>query len=133
MQNERVCAAGTALPDVSRRAALGAIGACGILGSISASGWEPVESPIQALFRQYNSMNDRIGVLARSRTDEELEPYYDELFEVHDRLMAIPAQSAEDFAAKVIVDTCRGSLFSDWEDGEFWKEARQLVGMRHPT
>lgn len=130
MQNERVCAAGTALPDVSRRSALGAIGACSIAGSICASTWDTAESPIQALFRQHNAIEKRIGSLAQTATNEDLEPYYEELFEVHDQLMAIPAQSAADFAAKVIVDTCRGSTFAEWEDGHLWKEARQLVGVR---
>jgi len=47
---------------------------------------------------------------------------------IEDRLIALPSLTAADFAAKVIVDTARGNMFSDWKTGALWIEARALTG-----
>lgn len=47
---------------------------------------------------------------------------------VEGRLMILPSQTAADFAAKIIVDTARASMFSEWRTGALWIEARALTG-----
>ncbi|PZQ49788.1 MAG: hypothetical protein DI556_09975 [Rhodovulum sulfidophilum] len=66
-------------------------------------------------------------------TDEEHERlFYGPADVLRDRMMAIPAKTSAGFAAKVIVDTSEGGLFTDWETGELWKEARRLTGTLEP-
>ena len=48
---------------------------------------------------------------------------------LEEEMMSLPAVSAADFAAKLIVDSVNGSLFSDWDNGKLWREARALVGI----
>ena len=60
--------------------------------------------------------------------DEELELlFYQHSSKIEEEMMAQPSTCAADFAAKAIVDSCKGGLMSDWETGAFWKEARQLI------
>ncbi|WP_133119889.1 hypothetical protein [Pseudooceanicola lipolyticus] len=62
-------------------------------------------------------------------TDIELDArFFDPADEIEAEMMALPCTCAADFAAKAIVDTVRGGVFSDWETGSLWVEARALTG-----
>lgn len=65
-------------------------------------------------------------------SDEDEERELESLFyrradRLEDQMMALPCTCAADFAAKVIVGTCKGEVFSDWETGSLWIEARRLT------
>lgn len=60
--------------------------------------------------------------------DEEMDRlFYCRSDKIEDEMMALPCICAAEFAAKLIVDTVRGRLFSDWETGALWVEARALT------
>ncbi|SFQ66589.1 hypothetical protein SAMN05421853_11773 [Roseivivax halotolerans] len=54
--------------------------------------------------------------------------FYNRRDALADEMMALPCTCAADFAAKAIIDTVDGAVFSDWESGGLWVEARELVG-----
>ena len=90
------------------------------------------DTPILRLFRQHRKIIDAAGAhvcAAEGKAeDEELERlFYRRADRIEAELMALPCTCAADFAAKVIVDTCQGGLFSDWETGAIWQEARALT------
>lgn len=67
---------------------------------------------------------------ATANVDEELEElFYRESDALADRIAALPCVGVADFAAKVIVETCAGSLVPDWDTGRLWVEARRLTAM----
>ncbi len=86
------------------------------------------ESEILRLFRHHEWLR-RQHEAAWRRGDRAAEDrLYERMTGIAERLMAIPSVTAADFAAKAIVDTCRGELFPDWESGALWIEARRLTG-----
>lgn len=93
---------------------------------------ESIDTPILRLFRQFQEISAAAEAHVTDATgpaeDEEMDRlFWDRAFRIKDELMALPSTCAADFAAKVIVDTCRGGLFSDWETGALWEEARTLT------
>lgn len=90
------------------------------------------ETEILRLFRQREAIRKAAMALVcvTDAEDAELEDlFWRRADEIEDELMSLPSTCAADFAAKVITDTARGELFSDWETGALWKEARALVGV----
>lgn len=88
------------------------------------------ETPILRLFRQHQKIVDAAEayVCTTSKEDEELDRlFYHRKDRIEAELMELPCTSAADFAAKVIVDTAKGRVFSEWETGDLWIEARALT------
>lgn len=123
MSKERVCAN---TPALSRRTVVACM-AIAPAATVSAAAAPQDDSEIVALFRQHQAYREWINDPAKSWNDEQLDAHCDRLNLIEDQILALPSKSAADFAAKVVVDSCEGSLFSCWETGEIWKEARQLL------
>lgn len=92
------------------------------------------DTPILRLFRQHRAILEAAGkhVCTAAGKDEDTELdilFYNRADAIEAEMMALPCTCAADFAAKVIVDTVRGGLFSDWETGAIWVEARALTGI----
>ena len=120
MPKHRFSAADTALPAMTRRAALAAP-----LVLLPRNVFASSESPILSLFREHERLRIRHNAEEGSEAEDRI---FEEMQAVERRMMALPSLAAADFAAKVICDTCRGGLFSDWETGALWIEARSLTG-----
>lgn len=91
------------------------------------------QTPILRLFHQHRAILDAAGehVCTGIGKDEDAELerlFYQHSDKIEEQMMALPCTCAADFAAKVIVDTVRGGIFSDWETGAIWQEARALTG-----
>ena len=96
------------------------------------------DTPILRLFHERQNILDAAGEHICAATgadaDDELERlFYCHADELEVQMMALPCTCAADFAAKLITDTCQGGLFSDWNEGQIWREARGLVGMEGGT
>lgn len=94
---------------------------------------QSAETPILKLFHEYQAIikaaEAHVSLAAGKDEDEELERlFYRNSDKIKAEMMAMPCTCAADFAAKIIVDTSRGFLFSDWETGKIWAEARELTG-----
>lgn len=90
-------------------------------------------TPVQDLFRQYQAVTLTLNTSRAPRApDEGADALERELVaimdQLRDQIMATPCVGAGDFAAKAIIDTCRGAAFPDWETGPLWQEARKLTG-----
>ena len=87
---------------------------------------------IQELFREHLKLSDEgEAYVSPKGTDHAklLEAlYWDRCDSIKEEMFSIPSETAADFAAKTIVDTLRGDVFTPW-NSKFWKEARELVGM----
>ena len=95
------------------------------------------DTAILRLFHERQALIDAAGEHICARTGRDEDDEFDSLFyrrsdELEAQMMALPCTCAADFAAKMIVGTCQGGVFSDWKDGEIWREARDLVGMDGP-
>ena len=117
---------------MDRRSFMAAAPALALVGAGTAEA-ATRETPILRLFREYEAITEAAGVHVCSGTgkdeDEELERlFYRERDQIEGEMMALPCTCAADFAAKVIVDTCKGGLYSNWETGAIWIEARALIG-----
>lgn len=93
---------------------------------------QAASTPILELFRQHQAIIGAAQTYQTTATgkaeDEELELlFYQHSSKIEEEMMAQPSTCAADFAAKAIVDSCKGGLLSDWETSAFWKEARQLI------
>ena len=91
-----------------------------------------IDTPILRLYRAHQALTDdaeQYLIDHPEGDDEELEQlFYQQTGEIEAEMMATPSTCAADFAAKVIVDSVDGSLWSSWETGAMWKEARALTG-----
>lgn len=88
-------------------------------------------TPIMVLFRQYQRLTEaaQAHVCIEDNEDAELERlFYRKRDQFVGRIRSLPCVCASDFAAKLIIDTCQGTLFSEWDTGDLWREARALVG-----
>ena len=90
------------------------------------------ETEILRLFREHSAILDAAGkhVCAATVKDEDAELellFYQHSDKIEAEMMALPCTCAADFAAKVIVDTVCGGIFSNWETGAIWLEARALT------
>jgi len=95
---------------------------------------EEGQSRILRLFHQYWAILDaaceHVCTTPGKDEDAELERlFYQHSDKIEAEMMALPCTSAADFAAKVIVYTVRGSVYSDWGTGAIWREARALTGI----
>jgi len=54
--------------------------------------------------------------------------FFDPADQLAKELMTLPCTCAADFAAKLIVDTIKGSCVQEWKTGDIWAEARRLTG-----
>lgn len=86
-------------------------------------------TPIMVLFRQWWRMRNEINNMPPGTSDEDSEKAMAPFMQLEAALMQLPAQTAADFAAKVIADSNRGTLHDDWETGPIWAEARKIVGV----
>jgi len=125
MPKDRVCATDTVLPGVSRRSLLAAP-----MVLLPSNTLARPESQIMRLFRQHERLRGLHEIAWKAGDEAAEDRLYDRMEIIEEKIMAIPSAGAADFAAKVILDTARGSLFSDWETGEVWIEARKLTGCR---
>lgn len=86
-------------------------------------------------FAKYSHLRKQTDVFPANLTDAQekaLEALFVRCDLVEETLMAQLSQTAADFAVKVIVDTHRGCLYSNWETGALWIEARALSGWGKP-
>lgn len=87
---------------------------------------------ILRLFHKYqviiNAADKHVCDTDGTCSDKEIEHlFYQHSDKIVANIMALPCTCAGDFAAKIIIDTCRGVLISDWDSGMIWQEARTLV------
>ena len=80
------------------------------------------------LFYRHQQLREQFARACDLDDEAAEDAIFDRMVAVENEMMALPSISAADFAAKVIVDTSRGGLFSDWETGALWIEARELTG-----
>ncbi|MGP2491056.1 hypothetical protein ACTDI4_05440 [Mesorhizobium sp. PUT5] len=118
---------------INRRSALAVTGAgltaalAGVSASVAATA-EPQPSPIMGLFREWEAKYAQTSDPAPS--DEEVDRILDECRELERRMLAIPASSAGDFAAKLLAITSYGQYsLEDDAGGSFMAEARALAGV----
>lgn len=89
-------------------------------------------SPIVELFHRERALVKAAEEAVKAEedmTDEDLDRrFYDEIFRLDEQIEALPAVTAADFAAKVIVATAQGGVYAAWESDPLWNEARRLTG-----
>ncbi|MBY0559315.1 hypothetical protein [Hyphomicrobium sp.] len=94
------------------------------------------ETPILRLLRAWEAINaeaheyavdDSLDIDAADKLLDRL--FYGRAEAIKNELMTLPCTCAADFAAKLIVDTIKGSSIQEWETGEIWTEARRLTGI----
>lgn len=119
---------------MNRRTFLAAAPAAGAAFAIPAlSKAEEGDTPILQLFRKHQAIRDaaekHVCTATGKNPDAEMEQlFYQHTDKIEAEMMVLPCTCAADFAAKLIVDTCGGGLFSEWETGAIWQEARSLTG-----
>lgn len=124
---------GTGVFDMKRRALLKSLQVVAALPALAVvPALAETETPILRLFREHREIMDAAArytpVSTGKAEDEEMDRlFYQRADWIEAELMALPCTCAADFAAKVIVDTVKGGLFSDWETGALWVEARALT------
>jgi len=89
---------------------------------------EPPPSPIMGMFREWQAKYER--ACAPTLPYQEVDSILDECRELERRMLAIPASSAGDFAAKLLAITSYGEYsLEDDAGGRFMAEARALAGL----
>lgn len=85
------------------------------------------ETPVMQWFRRWQEATTALNT--QDMTEDEFERMNEDRIAIEDSLMAIPAESARDFVAKVYAYTNRGEvgLPSHIEAPALWDEARALV------
>ncbi len=125
--------------DLTRRNVLKALPISGVaLAAPGIANAEAGDTPILRLFQKHQAIMEAAqkhvysgGGKDEDREREQLYCQYSDKIEAE--IMDLPCTCAADFAAKTIVDTCRGSIFPDWETGAIWQEARALTGWESST
>lgn len=86
------------------------------------------ESQIMVLYRRYCAITEAARAHP-SENDAELDAlFYDERDMIEDQLARIPAVSAQDMAAKMLVAHCHGDFTClDYHNDPIWVETRALV------
>jgi len=123
MPKHRFSAADTALPAMTRRAALAAP-----LALLPSNTFASADSPILRLFHAHERLRRQLNALPVSASEAESDSIFNPMQRIEAEMMALPSTTAADFAAKTICDTSRGGVFSDWKTGKLWIEARALTG-----
>ncbi|KFI24210.1 hypothetical protein CG51_18595 [Haematobacter missouriensis] len=97
-------------------------------GSMSAAGLGPEETEVMQWFRRWLNVTARMHALPAG--SPAFDGLLDEQTGIEDSLLAIPAENARDFVAKVYAYTNRGEvgLPNHNEIAELWAEARALIG-----
>lgn len=92
------------------------------------------DTPITRLFWQYRALLDAAARFPQCDDEDAIleRLYFKTADGIADEMMSLPCETPADFAAKLIVDTNNGGLFSSWESGAIWAQARSLVGMPDP-
>lgn len=114
---------------MNRRSLLAILPAAAV-GAVPAAAVAEADTRILKLFRQYEEIRLAAESYVCVTDDEDAEveaKFWRRADQTEAEMMALPCTCAADFAAKVIVDTARAKLFSDWETGALWVEARALV------
>lgn len=95
----------------------------------------PVETPIMALYRRYAEINAASEAYVYDPADGDDEDlvvdllFLNERDAIEEQLMALPAVTAQDLAAKALVSHCHGDFTClPYDRDPFWIEARALVG-----
>ena len=117
---------------MNRRSLLAILPAAAV-GAVPAAAVAEADTRILKLFRQYEEIRLAAESYVCVTDDEDAEveaKFWRRADQIEAEMMALPCTCAADFAAKVIVDTARGALFSGWETGALWIEARALVAGR---
>lgn len=83
-----------------------------------------IASPIMLLFREWETKYAKAGELAFTDAADTL---LKECRALEPQIFALPATSAVDFAAKLIVNTRYGEFQLEDDDGSFIREAETLV------
>ncbi|MDF3856207.1 hypothetical protein VB636_22405 [Paracoccus sp. APAP_BH8] len=89
------------------------------------------ETPVMKLFREWQPLHQFVCTSASAgMPDEEWNPLHDRVWDIADRIFATPAQTAQDFIAKVICHTVWGEhgLPDEGQNPSLWAEARALIG-----
>ncbi|KFI27774.1 hypothetical protein CN97_00650 [Haematobacter massiliensis] len=86
------------------------------------------DTPVMQWFRRWQEATTALST--RDMTDEEFQMANEDRIAIEDSLMAIPAENARDFVAKVYAYTNRGEvgLPNHNEARELWAEARAIIG-----
>lgn len=87
---------------------------------------DPAETPVAALFREWEAIMERKKA---GLTDQQIEALLDRQIEIEDRMMETAAQSRSDWIMKVMAYSTLGeSGLPDHKDRpDLWAEARALV------
>lgn len=86
------------------------------------------DSGIMDLFAEYRWRFIKYETMPVTTPEEVSEALWSEMSALEDAMMAIPARTAQDMAAKMIVGHCFGTLTcNDYETSPEWIEARALV------
>ncbi|WP_287885980.1 MULTISPECIES: hypothetical protein [Paracoccus] len=101
----------------------------GAAPAVRAAGVE--ETPVMKLFREWEHLHQFVCTSASNdMPDEEWNPLHDRVWDIADQIFATPAQTAQDFIAKVICNTVWGEhgLPDEGQNPALWTEARALIG-----
>ena len=83
-----------------------------------------------SLYRRYVALSDAASVHICATADEDAELdrlFYEERDRVEDEMFALPSQTPQDMAAKMLVAHSHGEQSCLDFDGMYWAEARVLV------
>jgi hypothetical protein len=86
------------------------------------------ESEIISLYHQYMAITEEAAVHPSMDDDELDRLFYNRRDVIEGELLSLACTGPGDFAAKMIVASCRGGIELDWEKHPVWAEARTLVG-----
>jgi len=101
----------------------------GAAPAVGAAGVE--ETPVMKLFREWEPLYQFVGASARNgMPEEEWNQLHNRVWDIADLIVATPAQTAQDFIAKVICNTVWGEhgLPDEGQNPSLWAEARALIG-----
>lgn len=88
------------------------------------------ETPVMKLFREWEPLYQFVGTSASNgMPEEEWNQLHDRVWDIADLIVSTPAQTAQDFIAKVICNTVWGEhgLPDEGQNPSLWAEARALV------
>lgn len=90
-----------------------------------------VRTPVMTLFHKWLELRDnmRVALDALPKGADET-PFYAPVDNLEEQIAQTTAVTAADFAVKMIVSTCEGTISGDWKTDPVWAEARKLVGMK---
>ena len=87
-------------------------------------------TPVMSLFNEWMQLHEQTNLMEDRPPQDESDSQFLAPFDaLEKRITNTHPITAADFAAKAIVTSSFGSHDMPWEWGEFWAEARKLVGM----